>query len=405
MALTDRAARTAKNQERPYKLADSGGLYLLIHSNGARYWRMKYRVASKEKLLSIGVYPEVTLREARERRDEARRMLRDGIDPSGAKQASKRQAKLVLTSAFQIVARDWIEHQSARWEEQTKRRIVDSLEKDAFPAIGARPIADLKPADIIAVVRAIEARGAGESAARVLQRIADVFKFAVMAGRIETNPIAGLRPGDVLRPRQVQHRAALPEREVPQFLSRLDAYDGDPTTKAALQLLVLTAVRPGELRGARWDEIDTAAATWRIPAERMKMRTEHIVPLSSQSLAVIETMRSLTGDDSLVFPSPYYPGKQLSENTMNSALARMGYKGIATAHGFRSLFSTVANEYGHDPDHIERQLAHIEANKVRAAYHRAVYVKERAKLMQWWADWLDAKKKGAKVIPMRGAAA
>ncbi len=405
MPLTDTAIRAAKPQAKPARMFDGAGLYLELSPAGGRLWRLKYRFGGKEKRLSVGAYPEVSLKEARAKGDAARRMLRDGIDPGAAKQARKRQAKLEVTNAFKVVSQDWIEHQSARWEAQTQKRIVDSLEKDTFPAIGDTPIADLKPADIIAVVRAIEARGAGEAASRVLQRIADVFKFAVMTGRIEMNPIAGLRPGDVLRPRQVQHRAALPEREVPQFLSKLEAYDGDLSTKVALQLLVLTAVRPGELRGARWDEIDIATATWRIPAQRMKMRSEHIVPLSRQALAVIEVMRPLSGGDPLVFPSPYYPGKQLSENTLNSALSRMGYKGITTAHGFRSLFSTVANEHGHDPDHIERQLAHIEANKVRAAYHRAVYVKERTKLMQWWADWLDVKTHGAHVIPMRGATA
>jgi integrase len=403
MVLTDTAIRKARSQSKPVRMFDGAGLYLEIAPTGGKYWRLKYRVAGKEKRLAIGVYPEVSLKEARAKCDEARRMLRDGIDPGAEKQARKRQAKLDVINSFETVARDWIEHQSARWEAQTRKRITDSLEKDVFPAIGGTAIAELRPREIAEIVRAVEACGAGETASRVMQRVADVFRFAVTMERIDANPIAGMRPSAVLRPRQVQHRAALPEREVPEFLAKLDAYDGDPTTKAALRLLMLTAVRPGELRGARWDEID--ATTWRIPAERMKMRTEHIVPLSRQAIGVLESIRPLTGNDALVFPSPYYPGKSLSENTLNSALARVGYKGIATAHGFRSLFSTVANECGHDANHIERQLAHVEGNKVRAAYHRAQYLTERAKLMQWWADWLDVKKHGAQVIPVRGAAA
>lgn len=405
MPLADIAIRKAKPQAKLLRMSDGAGLYIEISPTGGKYWRLRYRFGEKQKLLAIGVYPEVTLSEARAKRDEARRMLRDGVDPSAAKRAGKRQAKLDAINAFETVARDWIEHQSPRWEAQTRRRITDSLAKDAFPVIGASAITDLKPRDIVAVVRAVEARGAGETASRVLQRIADVFRFAVTTERIESSPIAGMRPGDVLRPRQVQHRAALPARELPEYLAKLDAYDGDPTTKAALRLLMLTAVRPGELRGARWDEIDINAVTWRIPAARMKMRSEHIVPLSRQAIDALESIRPLTGNDPLVFPSPYYPGKPLSENTLNSALARMGYKGIATAHGFRSLFSTVANECGHDADHIERQLAHVEADKVRAAYHRAQYLAERAKLMQWWADFLDAKGRGAQVIPIRGASA
>jgi integrase len=404
MALTDRAVRTAKLQMRPYKLSDGDGMYLLVQPNGARYWRMKFRFAGKEKLFAIGVYPEVSLKEARTKCDEARRMLRGGLDPSAAKQAGKRQAKFEVTNAFQAVARDWIEHQSARWEEITRTRILAQFEADVFPMIGKTPIADLKARDAIAVAKAIEARGAGEMASRVLQRMRSVFRHAVVTERIESNPMLDVKPDEVLRPRQTEHRAALPESELPEFLARLDTYDGDPTTKHALSLLVLTAVRPGELRGAHWDEIDMAMATWRIPAARMKMKAEHIVPLSRQAISVLEAIKPLTGSDTLVFPSPFYPGKSMSENTLNSALARLGYKGIATAHGFRSLFSTVANEHGHDPDHIERQLAHVERNQTRAAYHRAVYVKERVKLMQWWADWLDAKKKGAKVISMRGAA-
>jgi integrase len=247
------------------------------------------------------------------------------------------------------------------------------------------------------VVKTIEARGAAEAAGRVLQRIRAVYRYAVVHERIEVNPMLDLKPSELLKPRQVRHRAALTDKALPGFLAALDGYAGDVTTLSALRLLMLTAVRPGELRGARWAEIDTEAAEWRIPAERMKMKAPHIVPLSRQALELIESMRAISGGRELVFPSPYYPGKSLSENTLNGAITRMGYKGEHSAHGFRALFSTVANECGHDPDVIERQLAHVERNEVRAAYHRAEYLEDRARLLQWWADYLDGRK-GGKVV-------
>lgn len=394
MPLTDAALKKAKPGTKAIRKFDGAGLYIEIAPNGGKWWRFKYRFAGKEKRISLGVYPEISLKEARDKRDEARRSLREGIDPSEARQSERRQRQLNAGNSFAAIAREWIEHQSERWEPITRDRILAQFEADVFPALGSKPIAELKARDVIAAVKAIEARGAGEMAARALQRIRSVFRYAIVHERIETNPMLDVKLGEVLRPRQTQHRPALAERELPAFLAKLDAYDGDPTTQHALRLLLLTATRPGELRGARWNEINIASTTWRIPAERMKMRAEHVVPLSRQAVAVLESIRPLTGGDELVFPSPFYPGRALSENTLNSALARMGYKGIATAHGFRALFSTVANECGHDPDHIERQLAHVERNQVRAAYHRAAYLKERAALMQWWSDYLDAKRSG-----------
>jgi len=278
------------------------------------------------------------------------------------------------------------------------------LEADVFPKIGARPMSQTRPREVMEIVKGIEARGAGETAGRVLQRVKSVFRYAVVHERIESNPMLDLKPAELLKPRQVRHRAALADKDLPAFLAMLDAYEGDPTTKAALRLLMLTAVRPGELRGARWAEIDTEAAEWRIPAERMKMKAPHVVPLSTAALAVLSGMQAISGGGVLVFPSPFYPGKPLSENTLNSALARMGYKGEHTAHGFRALFSTVANECGHDGDVIERQLAHVERNAVRAAYHRATYLDDRARLMQWWADYLEGRK-GGRVVPIGRKAA
>ncbi len=254
-------------------------------------------------------------------------------------------------------------------------------------ALGDRPLATITPLEVMNAVKAVEARGAGEQAGRVLQRVKAIFRWAVIHGRLESNPMLDLVPSEILKPREVKHRAALDAKDLPAFLAQLDAYDGDPHTVHALRLLMLTATRPGEVRGARWDEVDIDAALWSIPAERMKMRQEHRVPLSRQALELLQSMQSLSG-------SPYYPSKPLSENTFNSAMARMGYKNLATAHGFRALFSTVSNETGWRADVIERQLAHKERNEVWAAYHRSTYMDERTKLLQWWADYLDSRKTG-----------
>lgn len=396
MKLSDAKLRTLRT---PGKHFDGGGLYLEVMPAGGRYWRLKYRHGGKEKRLAFGVYPEVTLKEARERRDAARKAIERGDDPGELKKAAKAQAEHESRNTFEAVARDWLVHQASVWTPGHAQRVRTTLECDVFPKLGKRPMAQIKPREVIAAVKAIEERGAGEVADRVLKRVRAVFRHALTHERIESNPLADMKPSEVLKPRPVAHRLALDEKDLPAFLARLEGYDGEPTTRHALRLLMLTAVRPGELRGARWDEIDTDAAEWRIPAERMKMRAPHVVPLSRQALDVLNAMRPLSGAGELVFPSPYYPGKSLSENTLNGALARMGFKGYATAHGFRALFSTTANEHGHDADVVERQLAHRERNKVRAAYHRAEYLADRAKLLQWWANHLDGRR-GGKVVPI-----
>lgn len=394
--LNDAKLRTLAAPGRHF---DGGGLYLEVTPAGGRYWRMKYRHGGKEKRLAFGVYPEVSLKVARERRDAARKQLGAGEDPGELKRAAKAQAAHEAANTFEAVARDWLQHQAASWAPATRERIEAAFVADAFPVIGTRPMAQIKPREVAAAVKAIEARGAGDMAGRVLQRIRAVFRFAVVHERIESNPMLDLKPAELLKPRQVTHRAAMTDKQLPAFLAALAAYQGDPTTVHALRFLMLTAVRPGELRGARWSEIDTDAAEWRIPAERMKMRAPHVVPLSRQALEVLAAMRTISGGRELVFPSPFYPAKSLSENTLNSALARLGYKGLATAHGMRALFSTTANECGHNPDVIERQLAHKERNEVRAAYHRAEYLKERGALLQWWGDYLDGRR-GGKVVKL-----
>ncbi len=397
MKLTDAKLR---NLSTPGKHFDGAGLYLEITTAGGRYWRMKYRHGGKEKRLALGVYPAVGLRDARDKATDAKRLMQDGQDPGALRKAEKVRGALESVNTLEAVTNAWLSHQTDRWEAQTEGAIRASLVANVFPALGDRALASIKPSEVMACIKVIEARGAGELASRVLQRIKSIYRWAVTHERIEVNPMVDLVPGEILKPREVTHRLMLPEAEIANFYRKLDTYDGDPTTVHALRLLMLTVTRPGELRGARWAEFDLAAALWTIPAERMKMRSEHKVPLPMQALEVLRSIQPLTGDSELVFPSPSYRSKPLSENTLNSAMARMGYKGIATAHGFRALFSTVANENDKDADVIERQLAHIERNKVRAAYHRSAYTAERAKLMQWWADYLDTKRKGAAIIPI-----
>jgi len=364
---------------------------------------MKYRFGGKEKRLAFGVYPTVGLKDARERREEARKALSKGDDPGALRKAAKVKVLQEAANTFEAVTTDWLAHQAGRWETITLERTRASLNADVFPALGSRPMASVTTREVMEIVKKIEARGASEMATRVLQRIKAAFRYAVTHHRIDHNPMLDLVPSEILKPRKIQHRPAMASQELPAFLSKLDKYEGDPHTICALRLVMLTAVRPGEVRGALWTEFDLENALWRIPAERMKMRAEHVVPLSKQSVEVVRQMMPLSGERDLVFPSPFYPSKSLSENTLNSALSRMGYRGEATAHGFRALFSTVANEAGWNPDVIERQLAHVERNQVRAAYNRSTYVQERTELMQWWADYLDARKAGKAIRKRRSA--
>ena len=389
--LTDAKLRTNLP---PGKYSDGEGgvpgFHLHITAAGGRYWRLAYRHAGKQKTLALGVHPEVTLKDARASATQARQAVLDGRDPSADRQVAKAKTQHEAANSFKAVAEDWLAHQAGRWEPLTRERVEASLANHVYPELGRRPLAEIQPLELLACIKRIEAKGSVDVAARVLQRCKAIWRWAFTHGRVESNPMRDLVPSETLKPRQVRHRAAMPERELPAFLAKLDDYGHDPHTIHALRLLLLTASRPGEVRGATWDEVDLAGAIWTIPAARMKMRTEHRVPLSRQAVEVLRSMQRFSGDGVLVFPSPFYPGKPLSENTLNSALARMGYAGTATAHGFRALFSTVANESGlWSPDAIERQLAHVERNQVRAAYHRSTYLKDRAELMQWWADHLD----------------
>jgi integrase len=402
MPLTDAKLRTLTT---PGKHFDGGGLYLELTKAGGRYWRLKYRHGGKENRLALGVYPEVGLKDARDKADAARKLIQLGTDPAAARDADRAKQAHEAVNTFEAVAAAWLAHQSNRWSPDTKGRIWQTLKADILPVLGHRPMVGIKPAEVMREVQKIEARGAADQAGRVLQRVKAVYRWAVIHGRLESNPMLDLVPSEILKPREVTHRLALSDRDLPDFMAKLDAYQGDASTAHALRLLILTATRPGEVRGARWAEFHHDEALWIIPAERMKMGQEHRVPLSRQALAVLETMRPLSGDSELVFPSPSYRSKPLSENTFNSAMARMGYKNIATAHGFRSLFSTVTNEHDRTMgDVVERALAHKDRNKVRAAYLRSTLLADRVALMQWWADYLDSRKAPNVVhLPQRAA--
>ncbi|MDF0604042.1 integrase arm-type DNA-binding domain-containing protein [Neisseriaceae bacterium TC5R-5] len=390
MPLTDSAIKNAKPSidNKPIKLTDGNSLFLWIMPNGAKYWRMSYRFEGKQKTLACGVYPEISLKEARDKCSQARKLLREGQDPNAHKKQQKYQQTLAAANSFEIIAREWYTKELPRWTPQHARRVIASLEADAFPTLGKLAINTLTARVILDTVRQTEKRGAVETAQRVLQRISAVIRFAIQTDRASINPCNDLV--GALRAQKVEHRPALPRGGLKDFYRRLAVEPMQNTTHLALHLLMLTFVRPGELRAAKWVEFDEERAEWRIPAERMKMREPHIVPLSRQALTLLRQLRSLTGHSPLLFPARSRHDKYMSENTLSYTMWRMGYKDIATPHGFRALASTVLNEEGFKPDIIERQLAHAERNKVRAAYHRAEYLEERRTMMQWYGDFLES---------------
>jgi integrase len=385
--LTDIAIKRSKNKDKPYKLSDSGGLYLLINPNSSKYWRLKYRFQGKEKVLALGVYPELSLLEARERRDQAKKVLSNGSDPSELKKSLKRETQALHNHTFEAIAREWHHTKLSSWTERHAHYVLKRLESDVFDAIGTRPIAQISAPELLSLIRKIEARGALDISHRVLQSCGQIFRYAIATGRAERNPTSELK--GALKSASKSHYNHLMASELPEFLEKLEQYDGHLYTKLAIKLLMLTFVRTGELRGARWEEINIEKAEWRIPAERMKKREPHIVPLSNQALAVLERLQTYTRKSLYVFPNLANSKKCMSENTVLYALYRMGYHSRATGHGFRATASTILNENGFRSDIIERQLAHAERNKVRASYNHAQYLSERKTMMQWWGDYLD----------------
>lgn len=403
MPLSDVAIRKAKPTGKVQRLFDGGGLYLEISPAGGKLWRQKYRFGGKEKRLAHGAYPDVSLALARERRDEARKLLAIGIDPADHRKAEKAAGEERAGNSFEVIAREWLDRQT--WVDSYKTKVVAWLEKDVFPWVGAEPIADLKAPDFLRVARRIESRGAVESAHRVMQTCGQIIRYAIATGRADSNPIPDLK-GALAPPKEAHHAAITDPAEIGGLLRAIDAYTGSFITRCALQLAPLVFVRPGELRNAEWAEFDLKAAEWNIPAEKMKGRQPHLVPLSRQALAILSELQPYTGVRQYVFPGARSPRRPMSNNAITGALRRMGFDSdTMTGHGFRAMARTVLDEVlGFRPDYIEHQLAHAVRDPLGRAYNRTSHLPERRKMMQTWADYLDSlKAKESNLLAFRKA--
>ncbi len=388
MSLTDTAIRNAKPKDKPYKITDGKGLYLLVNKVGGKYFRFDYRFAGKRKTLALGVYPDTKLQEARDKHESARKLLRNDIDPSLHKKITKHIKTEQGVNTFEFLAREWFEKFKHTWKLGHSRTITQRLEANVFPWLGGQPIAEISTLEILAILRRIEDRGAIETAHRIKQIISQVFRFAVATGRAERDPTADLR--GALAPAKPKRMATMTDpKKIGGLLRAIDVYQGHFVTKCALRLAPLVFVRPGELRHAEWREIDLEKATWKIPGEKMKMGSPHIVPLSRQAIEVLQEIKPLTGGGRYVFPGLRTAERPMSENTILSALRNMGYaKEEMSGHGFRAMASTLLHEQGWPSDVIERQLAHAERNSIKAAYNHAKHLPERQRMMQAWADYL-----------------
>ncbi|OGR05531.1 MAG: integrase [Deltaproteobacteria bacterium RIFOXYD12_FULL_53_23] len=400
MPLTDTKIRTIKPTENPQKLFDGGGLFLLVTPTGGKLWRLKYRFGGIEKLLSLGTYPQTSLAEARQKRDQASALMANGVNPGDTKKAQK-AASSQETETFEVIAREWYTKFAPSWAPSHGNKIIRRLELYVFPWLGDRAIKSITAPELLTALRRIEAKGTLETAHRTQQNCGQVFRYAVATGRAERDPSGDLR--GAIPPASGKHMATITDpKEIAGLLRSIDDYRGSIVTRCALQMAPLVFVRPGELRQAEWSEVNFDTAEWRIPAEKMKASVLHIVPLSRQALDVLREIHPLTGHGRYVFPSPRTDSRPMSSNAVLSALRRMGYaKDEMSGHGFRSMASTLLNEQGWNKDAIERQLAHGERNSVRGAYNYAEYLPERRKMMQAWADYLEEIKAGAKIVPIR----
>jgi integrase len=398
MMLTDAKCKNTKgNPAGIRKLTDGGGLSLWVYPDGRKYWRFRYWLAKKEKSLSLGVYPETGLKQARERRDDERRRLDNNLDPGAERRANKIRLAVAAANSFEVVAREWFAKQARTWVPGHADDVLRRLERNAFPALGRRPISEIEAPELLAALRPMEERSANDLAHRVLQVCGQVFRYGIATGRCSRNLAADLR--GALTPHKKKHQAAVRPEEFPNLLCAIAGYEkiGDKQTRLALELLVLTFTRTNELIGAMWNEFDIDAGIWVVPAERMKMKTEHLVPLSPPAVAILAELKEIGGGSRFVFPGRNRD-KPISNNTLLFALYRLGFKGKMTGHGFRAVASTMLNEMGKfRPDVIERQLAHSERNEVRGAYNRAEYLPERKKMMQAWAKHVETLRQGAKV--------
>jgi len=399
--LSDMKVQKAKSKDKPVTLFDGGGLFLMVTPTGGKLWRFKYRFDGKEKKLAFGSYPEISLLDARKRRDEARSQIAHGIDPGAVRKAQK-QAKIEETETFEIIAREWQEKFKSKWQEEYADKIMRRMELNVFPLIGLRPIKNIKAPELLAVLRRVESRDALELAHRIRNLCDQIFRYAVATGRTERNPAADLK--GALIPVKEKHRAAITDpKRVGELLRAIDSYQGTFVVQCALKLAPLVFVRPGELRHAEWSEINLENAEWNIPASKMKMKEAHLVPLSRQALEILRKLHTLTGTGRYVFPSERSSQRPMSENAILVALRIMGYpKEEMSGHGFRAMARTILDEVLQiRPDFIEHQLAHAVRDPNGRAYNRTAHLNERRKMMQKWADYLDDIKQGAKVLPFR----
>jgi integrase len=405
MALTDTEIRKSRPGDKAYRLPDGKGLFLFITPTGGKLWRWKYRHRGMQKLMTLGKYPDVPLALTRERHAEARRLLATGVDPMEQRKAEKTAFKAKNENSFQTIAGLWFEH----WRVEKSRQHVDAtrrrMEANILPLLGSRPITEIEAPELVAMVKAIETRGASDLAKRAMENAGQIFRYAIAHGYAKRNPASEIRPADILKPTHKTNLARIDAKELPGLLRAIEVYQGTHVTRLAIKLMAMTFVRTSELIGAKWAEFDMEAARWNIPAVRMKMRDPHIVPLAAQAIEVLEMLRILTGSSEWLFPGDRSASKPMSNNTILQALKRMGYKGRMTGHGFRGLASTILHEQGYAHEHIELQLAHAPRNAVSAAYNHALYLEPRAKMMRDWADFLERTQRGGKVLPFRGTVA
>ncbi|PXH54348.1 integrase [Klebsiella variicola] len=396
MKLTARQVDTSKPKDKPYKLSDGGGLYLLVNPNGSRYWRLKYRIAGKEKLLALGVYPDITLAEARQKRADAKKVLAAGGDPGQEKQEEKQAKEQAVANSFERLAMEWHSHKSTSWSEGYAEHLLMYLKKDIFPFIGQKAITDISQVEMLNTLRKMEQRGVLDKLKKTRQACRQIFTYAIITGRAEYNPVSDLA-GALKSPKQ-QHYPHLLVDQIPDFLRALSEYSGSTITRNATRLLMLTGLRTIELRASEWVDIDFDKGVWNVPAERMKMRRPHLVPISTQVRELLEEIHQLTGRGKYVFPGRNDAGKPMSEASINQVIKRIGYDGKATGHGFRHTMSTILHEQGYNTAWIETQLAHVDKNSIRGTYNHAQYLDGRREMLQWYADYMAALENGENVV-------
>lgn len=387
MPLTDTAIRGAKKKDKQYKISDERGMYLLVTKTG-KYFRFDYRFLGKRKTLALGVYPDVTLKKARALRDAARQNIADEIDPNELKKVTRKQRIALESNSFEVVSREWVAKRKVKWTERHSMKVLSRLERDVFPLLGRKVISDINAPELLAMLRKVESRGATDTAHRIKQNCSQIFRYAIVTDRAERDPAADLT--GALESVKKRNFAAITEpKQIAQLLKAIDGYSGSYIVKYALVLAPLLFARPGELRHAEWIEIDIGRQEWRIPAEKMKMRKQHVVPLSDQVIELIKELDNYTGEGKYLFPSMRTGSRPMSDNTINAALRRLGYsRDEMTCHGFRAMASTNLHEHGWPSDVIERQLAHAEGNSVKAVYNHAQHLQARRKMMQSWSDYL-----------------